>query len=101
MIDSFDMSVENRNVYLKHVASVLRSKYFVNLSGLAKAAGILPQNLNDFVNGKEKFGVKRLNKLELFLIDLYERILEDEVPQIPSEFNIFVETLVENEVVEI
>ena len=93
VIGSFKMPKENRNLYLRFVLNLLRNKYHVNLSALAKSSDFYPMNLSDFSRDARDFGIRNLDKLEWFLQDLYGGILEDEIPQDELDFNKFIKSL--------
>ena len=75
----FYLDTKHRNEYLRFMLGILEDKYFVSRTRLARGMGFKATYLADFVNDRRTLRRTNLDKIEFFLDDLYESIIEDEL----------------------
>lgn len=68
-----------RNKDIRFLCNILHNKYFVDISRLARALHMQRQYYYDFVRGDRDLLYPNLYKIESFIFDLYETILEQEM----------------------
>lgn len=68
-----------RNKDIRFLCNILHKKYFVDISRLARALHMQRQYYYDFVRGDRDLLYPNLYKIESFIFDLYETILEQEM----------------------
>lgn len=93
MIGSYKLESETRNAYVRYLVTLLAEKYHVTQSSMALNVGFKPSYLRDFKSGLRNLGSNNLDKLEDYLTDLYEGLLETEIPQDEKAFLEFVEKI--------
>lgn len=75
----FYLDRDQRIVYLKTMINILSQKYYVDKSKLARAMGFATAYMYDFLNDRKypRHGV--MDRMELFINDLYEPLVRDEI----------------------
>lgn len=93
MITSNNFTLEERNIYVRYLIRLLNKKYDVTQSKMALKIGVNGNYFRDFAGDRRNIGADQLNKIEDYLLDLYEGIFMFEIPQNKTEFKEFVGTL--------
>ena len=74
----FYLDVKNRNEYLVFILNILDDKYMINRTKLARAIGLNVNYFIDFMDGRRRLRTPNLDKIEVYINDLYGAIIEEE-----------------------
>lgn len=93
MVFSNEYPLKNRNLYVRLLIKILTKKYDVIQSRISQKIGMNPNYFRDFSSARKDLNSENLDKIESYLIDLYEGIFMFEIPQEKEEFKDFIENL--------
>ncbi|UDM72758.1 hypothetical protein [Vagococcus fluvialis] len=93
MIYSKEYPLKNRNQYVRLLVKILTKKYDVIQSRISLKIGMNPNYFRDFSSARKDLNEENIDKIESYLIDLYEGIFMFEIPQEKEEFDSFMENL--------
>lgn len=95
-ITSFELTKEQRNVYVRTMLNILIDKYLVDRPRLARTIGMSPAHLSDFVRESRTLSNPTLDLIEEVINDLYEPLVLSEIKI--NQF--FIRELIENTEIE-
>lgn len=96
MFKSEPLEKSERIAYLGLLLSILQSKYCVNVRKLAVAIGINPSYLYDVLkHNKHSLSIAKINDLEYLLLDLYQPLLEYDIPDSEEDVRVMIEKYIE------
>lgn len=93
MVFSNDYPIEKRNLYVRLLIKILTKKYDVIQSRISQKIGMNPNYFRDFSSARKDLNEENLDKIELYLIDLYEGVFMFEIPQEEEDFKDFIDNL--------
>ena len=82
MVPTAELGNESRNIYIRYILKILIDTYMINQAKMAHKLGFAPQYFREYINGsRHRIKDQNLDKIEELIFDLYQPILEKELPE--------------------